>query len=369
MNKVLNTPQREQAGSESYNRFEYQVHWIVFHIINQLETNPKCIIFCEYHDDMAQMKEGKGSPFEFYQIKTKDDTSDWTLSELSARQKKKNGFYKKSFLGFIFYNFLTFGEECSCCHFASNCTFDIDVRTWQASIEDEEELKTSNPELYLKIKKRIQDEYLEELPSNFDEVFDQFIQKTFIYNSELQLTTYEDQVSGHFFNLLETKKIPVDTAHAIFRQIINDVRKKSKNKVELPTSFSSLVEKKGIKVSSINEKLDGRVGTAGNYEAFAEYLKNEGLEDYIVFEIVKSKKFHDTRWLNVEDIRYQETVIAVRKELEIIFNSYNLAVTDLNLIKKQCHQALADKGLDSLTLDENLIEVLYYERKYKEDRK
>lgn len=29
MSSVLTVEQREQAGSDSYNRFEYQVHWIV----------------------------------------------------------------------------------------------------------------------------------------------------------------------------------------------------------------------------------------------------------------------------------------------------------------------------------------------------
>lgn len=29
MSKVFTVEQREQAGSDSYNRFEYQVHWIV----------------------------------------------------------------------------------------------------------------------------------------------------------------------------------------------------------------------------------------------------------------------------------------------------------------------------------------------------
>lgn len=30
MSSVLTVEQREQAGSDSYNRFEYQVHWIVY---------------------------------------------------------------------------------------------------------------------------------------------------------------------------------------------------------------------------------------------------------------------------------------------------------------------------------------------------
>lgn len=35
MSSVLTVEQREQAGSDSYNRFEYQVHWIVCHIIGK----------------------------------------------------------------------------------------------------------------------------------------------------------------------------------------------------------------------------------------------------------------------------------------------------------------------------------------------
>ena len=56
MSNVLTVEQREQAGSDSYNRFEYQVHWIVCHIIDKLQEDAECIVFCEFHDDMAECK-------------------------------------------------------------------------------------------------------------------------------------------------------------------------------------------------------------------------------------------------------------------------------------------------------------------------
>ena len=46
MSIVLTVEQREQAGSDSYNRFEYQVHWIVCHIIGKLQDDAECIVFC-----------------------------------------------------------------------------------------------------------------------------------------------------------------------------------------------------------------------------------------------------------------------------------------------------------------------------------
>ena len=105
MSKVLDTKPREQAGADSYNRFEYQVHWIVCHIINKLHDNTECIVFCEYHDDMTEFSIDD-QQYQFYQIKTKEDPSDWTIAEISKREKNKSGNYKKSFLGFIFYNYL-----------------------------------------------------------------------------------------------------------------------------------------------------------------------------------------------------------------------------------------------------------------------
>ena len=69
MSKVLDTNQREQAGSDSYNRFEYQVHWIVYHIIENFKNEKMCTVFCEYHDDMAEYDKDKN--YSFFQIKQK----------------------------------------------------------------------------------------------------------------------------------------------------------------------------------------------------------------------------------------------------------------------------------------------------------
>ena len=44
MSKVLDTDQREQAGSSSYNKFEYQVYWIVYRIIENIK-NEKIVLF------------------------------------------------------------------------------------------------------------------------------------------------------------------------------------------------------------------------------------------------------------------------------------------------------------------------------------
>ncbi len=362
MSKVLSQPQREQAGSDSYNRFEYQVHWIVCHIIGKLQEDAECIVFCEFHDDMAEFSLDD-KKYQFFQIKTKEDSSDWTIAEMSKREKQKNGDYKKTFLGFIFYNYLMFGEECSHCHFVSNNDFDREVSLWQSYIEDGKCLIAEDIDLYNKIKGRIEEEFSDDMPSNFDLIFDKFIQNTFIYKSELQLSTYESQVAGEFFSHLADKNIPVNTANLIFQQLLNDVRKKSKEKISAPISMKRLVEKKGVVISQIGKKIDGNIRNSGNYNEFHNYLVNQTLSEKDIHRIETAKTFHDARWLDVNDVKYQEIVVVLRKIITTYCESLEENGFD-DAIKSLCVQELQRKKLLSDSFDETLIEVLYYEQKF-----
>lgn len=362
MGNVLTVEQREQAGSDSYNRFEYQVHWIVYHIIGKLQENAECIVFCEFHDDMAEFSPNN-QKYQFYQIKTKEDPSVWTIAEMSKREKKKSGDYKKSFLGFIFYNYLTFGVECSHCHFVSNNDFDNEVLSWQAVIEDDKKLQVENVTLYEKIKNRIKKEFTNDMPSNFDTVFDTFIQNTFVHKSDLQLAAYENQTKGEFFNHLADKNIPTNTANLIFQQLLNDVRKKSKEKIKIPISMKSLVEKKGVDVARIGRKIDGNIKNSGNYDAFHQYLLTQPLTEKDIHRIEAAKTLHDARWLDVNDFKYQEIVVVLRQVISTYCETSDRDGPDDEL-KRLCTQELKKNHLLSESLDKSLVEVLYYEQKY-----
>lgn len=361
MSVTLQTNQREQAGSDTYNRYEYQVHWIVCQIISRLSSNPDCIIFCEYHDDMAEMADPNNDIFEYYQVKTKEDGSEWTVVDLSKKAKRADGTYKNSFLGFIFYNFMQFGSECGHCSFVSNAPMDIDIRTWQACIEDDGVLKEDQPVLYEKIKRRIEEEYGASKPEDFDEIFDRFIQNTSISTDSLQLNTYEEQTKGHFFTYLKDQKLPSDTAYLIFDQIITDVRRKSKETISAPISKKALILKKGIRIADISSLLRSKAIKDDVYLDFRTYLNTTGLSHSKIEAVVAGKVAHDLRWNNIEDSNYQTCVVILRS---IISDNVSRNQSDLQAILQACSQALSKQDLTLTCLDINLIEVLYYERKY-----
>ncbi len=258
---------------------------------------------------------------------------------------------------------MIFGAECQHCHFVSNNDFDKEVLLWQSYIEDKKIVQTEDNVLYKKIKDRIKDEFLDDMPNNFDSVFDNFIQNTFVYKSELQLTTYESQAMGKFFNYLADKNIPSNTANLVFQQLLNDVRKKSKEKIKIPISMKRLVEKKGVDITQIGKKIDGNIKNSGNYNAFHDYLITQALSDKDIHRIESAKTLHDTRWLDVKDVKYQETVIVLRKTISTYCDSVG-AIGLGDELNKLCIQALQKNSLLSDSLDKSLVEVLYYEQKF-----
>lgn len=90
MQNILNLQLREKAGSDSYNRFEYQAHWILYHMLDNIQNKKTFLVFCEFHDDMAESEYGPSATgMNFYQVKTTDTKERWTLSSLFKNQKEK----------------------------------------------------------------------------------------------------------------------------------------------------------------------------------------------------------------------------------------------------------------------------------------
>ena len=168
---------------------------------------------------------------------------------------------------------------------------------------------------------------------------------------------------GKFFSHLADKNIPSNTANLIFQQLLNDVRKKSKEKIKAPISMKSLVEKKGVDIAQISKKIDGNIKNSGNYDAFHNSLIAEALADNDIRRIEAAKTLHDSRWLDVRDVRYQEMVIMLRKTISTYCESFKANWFSEEL-KRLCIQELQKHNLLSDSLDKSLIEVLYYEQKF-----
>ncbi|HDR2617437.1 TPA: DUF4297 domain-containing protein [Enterobacter asburiae] len=99
MDNPLASPQRESAGADSYDRFEYQYHWALCQAFSAYRNARDFAVFMEYHEDViiADSLDKEKVKFTFNQVKANSSGS-YTINSLTKRDKGKNG-EKPSLLG------------------------------------------------------------------------------------------------------------------------------------------------------------------------------------------------------------------------------------------------------------------------------
>ncbi|EPA9117140.1 DUF4297 domain-containing protein [Serratia ureilytica] len=99
MDNPLASPQRESAGADSYDRFEYQYHWALCQAFSAYSTAKDFAVFMEYHEDViiANSLDKTKVKFTFNQVKANASGS-YTTNNLTKRAKGKSD-DKPSLLG------------------------------------------------------------------------------------------------------------------------------------------------------------------------------------------------------------------------------------------------------------------------------
>lgn len=361
LDTVLSCKLREQAGSNSYDRFEYQVHWIVYHMIKEFKKGKEFLIFCEFHDDMVKSSCIENPEcLEFYQIKTSETKKEWKLKELFKADKKSH-----SFLGFIFYNFKKFNSECSKCHFVSNIEPNESIRKWQSVIEDGKVLRDEENTLYEEIKTLLKNEYKEYDEDIFDETFNRFIQNTYIYYGELPLHQYEKIVLAEFIDLLSDKNIYVSSSNKILKDIIQSVRNKSKTKIKTPISFTCLQEKKGVSsdvFKVIQDKIEEYPKKVELYNEIEEALKEGGYNMFYYRNVTKRLKKHHSKMLDISNSLYIDSCTEIYSVIDSIIDTNQSKLQNLEYLKGKVLSDCKDILQINSDLDELLVEAMLYER-------
>lgn len=333
MEVILSRELREKAGSDSYNRYEYQVGWSVLHMINHYKEKRDFMIFCEFHDDMSEVNASSDlKKMNFYQVKTKSK-GNFTFNTLFNKPAKKT----HSFMGYLFYNFYHFGEDCSECYFIGNKEFDEEIKSWQAIIQDEKNLVEKNPDLYNKIKARIESEFMSntgELPKNFHMTFETFIQNTHITTSNMPLENHSNYLQAEFFKAIKFETIQMNTAHLIFNTVINEVREKTKTIITTPISFNELKEKKGLdsKVFKDIEASKDKISTVESSKEIKDFLETQGFPTLKIKSYLRALKDHYNLFIDISNSEYIHIIQVYKQDIYIKIEEKNDVLDDLDYI-------------------------------------
>ncbi len=364
LQKILQHDLREQAGPNTYNRFEYQVGWTVYKTIEKYKNNEPFNYFSEYHDDMSEIT--NDNKMSFYQVKTKNKAN-FTFNLITKKHASK----KHSFLGYLFYNHYNFGSDCKECYFISNRPFDEKINQWQSIIQDKHLLLNNNADLYNEIKDIIKFEYdYNNLSSsdkaNFDNAFNNFIQNTIFKVSSIPLDNSFAFIRTKFFEVIKFESINMSSAHLIFDSVFETVRERTKKTVITPISLVELKEQKGIDESIFRDIQVIR--EKDNIVSIIDSLKHFCIENSQYFntmkitQLVKALNLHYKNYINVTNVNYKEEIndliVYIKKNIDENLDELDSINNLLNLKEKVVDYAFSQSN--NPLIKKVTLEVIFY---------
>lgn len=246
---LIQTPPRETAGARSSNRFGFQHSWALCKILELQAGCGDYVVIAEFHDDVIVLDSATTpKTVEFYQVKTKKGAATWTRKSLLSRRKTRDG-HKPSILGRLFDNHTKFKPHVRRLAVVSNIPYNLKLTNGESCRTRHciclDELDSSET-------KEIETKLCNELGSPPP------LTGTNIAHLDvttLSLDEHEQHALGKladFFSSHAPEK-PV-LLKALFQSLAAEVRRRSRNE-STPSTFSELVQQRGISRSSLNKML------------------------------------------------------------------------------------------------------------------
>lgn len=234
---LLSTPQRETAGSLAQDRFDFQAHWGITHLLELHEQNEDYAIAFEFHDDIFVISYAAGAPkVRFYQVKTKD-LGTWTLKQITARPKGKKG-HKASIIGKLFANKQKFPDHTEHLGFVSNAPGDFVGKQYPCKFSD---IDASDYSLFLAA-----------LKSEFPNVECSQEAPLFHYHrTKFTLDGYETFLRGRVSEFIQKTCGDIERGHEAFRLTLLDQCKKRTKHIADISDISQLLGSKFVRRSDL----------------------------------------------------------------------------------------------------------------------
>lgn len=242
--KLLNVPQRENAGARSSNRFTYQHVWAFDYLLKVMNSNKDFILFMEFHDDIIVIERANNNEFvEFYQIKTDDKDSRFITASFITKNSNKYP-DKMSIAQKMIDNFVKFGSQTKAIHLVSNKCFELGI------LMDSTESKTRNTVILnelnkselVKIKKGMC-----QACNKRSQCQEDCLNLIYFDVSDLDLVSYEDTVMGRLVSKLESLGIPstIERTRSVYNTILGEIRRIN-NSEKSSQNVAELLQNKSI---------------------------------------------------------------------------------------------------------------------------
>lgn len=229
---------RENSGSRSANRFDYQKNWSLCELLSLHSKNDDYLMVFEHHEDIVVFDSEKSpSSAIFYQVKTKY-TGNWTIASLSKVDKNGQSILKKLYTNYDYFpdfvDELVFSSNSGLSGYLANGEKALNSKTinfLQLSNKDKETVRYAvegNSKVFCDIKG---------------------LNKITVKLAGLSLEDHTAITKGKLVEFFE-REYPENTVHValIYKTIFDEIRRKT-NCEQSCTNPHELIEKKAISQS------------------------------------------------------------------------------------------------------------------------
>jgi Cap4 dsDNA endonuclease len=229
---------REESGSVSGNRFDFQRDWALCRLFELHESGEDYVLVMEHHDDVIVLDSCEDpTAVDCYQVKTSD--SYWSVKDL-LRQKTLKNAKANSIVGKMYANCLIFDAATQSVNFVSNYAYRVALKCGSKS--DRKESITLN-ELEPNVAKQVVDQITAEHgvsdPSGF-------LNLATLIVTNLSLEDHANHAKGKLVAFLDRERpgasLPVGS---IYKTLYEELRRRS-NYEKQGLDFETILKNKAI---------------------------------------------------------------------------------------------------------------------------
>ncbi|CAM4279124.1 dsDNA nuclease domain-containing protein [Zobellia nedashkovskayae] len=344
--KLRKVAPRENSGSISSNRFDYQKDWAICKLL-ELSVDKDFLLAFEFYEDIIVF-DSSSSPniIDFYQVKTKGKGKHSIATLLS----KKKG---SSILGKLFNNKLNFNEEANTLSIISNCDYKLNLETGEnigISVCCSELNKGEREKIAKELGKELNISWLKEY---FDILFFEKSELTIEHHSDITQQKLNKYIESKYPNI---KYNPTLAYSTIFDEV------KRKNNIEKPIStFDELVKYKSFSKTDFDKMIQIVASEPNRLEKLKSEILNRLDSENAPMTF---RRYFQKNWSNVE-IEYLKTNNLLFTKIEKVIhkviddNETLLNNSLLNSMEKVLEIVMTNKPIkEQLIFDKDYIRIM-----------
>ena len=312
----LAAAQRETAGAQTFEKYEYQYHWALCRILGAHENSDDYVVFIELHEDvvLATSTDESVARFEFNQVKNVSSTP-WNQKKLTSVPKATAKKVTNSILGKMLQGVgkKPFVDKLNSLDLVATCGFNLPPKM--------DGLKLSIISIG-----DLHDDCVKDIQAAIDKELGTYpIPKTLRFiTPDLPASGFQDAAIGRISKLVDVKAPGAKcNASTIYRVLIDDLHRKGTVAFDF-TEWNNLVKNKGTTQRDVERVI-------------SSYTESKGIEAFL-------QDFEDI--LNDLELKSNKR-IQIRRAFERYHNAVRLERTLIAIDNQQTVKDAVERNFES----------------------